>query len=131
MTLVKQIPLSTIIARATRIANSDLPVSKLPPTVDELFDDIVGLTTTPKISGPLYTAVTVTDPPPTPQTTFAVDVLDILTGAIPATTPAKVPSYTTTSPKTQLVSIKVPRVDEQRGAAFLANMKTLLEEKPE
>ncbi|KAK0515892.1 hypothetical protein JMJ35_001926 [Cladonia borealis] len=42
-TLGVTLPLSTFIARATELANDDLPHSTKPPTADELFNDVLGL----------------------------------------------------------------------------------------
>lgn len=141
-TLGVTLPLSTFIARATEVANNDLPRSRLSkPSMDELFHQVLGLdkvgvktsrgSFTPQItalpSAPLRMGVRSGLKKP--------DIIDVLTGTRPArgleSTPmisARVSTGTLLS--TNVVSLTVPKGEEQRARVFLERVKTVLQVEP-
>jgi hypothetical protein len=144
-------PLSTFIARATDIANDDLPISRnVKPTQDDLFNQILGLDAlvpktargsfTPQVSA-LPAPSSTTTPKPSKEITGTGDIIDLLIGTTAvrrvsssAHAPRSmdqvvVPSsaHTTT---TNLISVTVPAGDERRGRLFLGRVKAYLESEP-
>ena len=133
------LPLTTLIAHATKIANEDLPKSKTAkPTSDELFDAVLGLD---KVAGkqnsrgrfvPRVTGL----PPAVSQGPKASgfgkpDVLDILItkkSSAPRTKAAGGAAGIVSSPS--LFSVSVPKGDEKRGRVFLERVRALLEDDP-
>lgn len=133
------LPLSTFIARATELANEELPKSKTAkPSADELFNAVLGLDKVGKkySRGQFVPQVTAL-PPATVQSTRAPvfrkpDVLDILT--------AKKSSARSVKPATSgaagvvgplnVFSVSVPKGDERRGRVFLERVKSVLEVEP-
>ncbi|PVH93117.1 hypothetical protein DM02DRAFT_634819 [Periconia macrospinosa] len=130
------LPVSTFIARATELANDNLPRSQvLKPSADELFNAVLGLD---KVAGkssrgsfvPHVTAL----PPISLRATPAPkksDILDLLVGKKPATAKSSPLSSTpkVIGPVNEL-SISVPKGDERRGRVFLERMKIMLEAEP-
>ncbi|EKD12398.1 pyruvate dehydrogenase protein x component [Drepanopeziza brunnea f. sp. 'multigermtubi' MB_m1] len=132
-------PLSTFIARATDVANEDLPRQKgYTPSADELFNSILGLdkvssagvrgTFTPQISTVSSAA---------PQAKIAKspaksnDIIDILSGKKRATSPVLNGRPMPGLPDTvNVFSLSVPKGDEQRAQVFLDRVKTVLESEP-
>lgn len=141
-TLGVTLPLSTFIARATEVANNDLPRSKLyKPSADELFDQVLGLDkvgvkTSRGSFTPQLTAL------PSAPTRMSVrsglkkpDIIDVLTGARPAPGLGSTPSIfagasTGTLLSTNVVSVIVPKSEEQRAKVFLERVKTILQVEP-
>lgn len=132
------LPLTTFIARATELANENLPKSKTAkPTADELFNSVLGLD---KVSGKSSSrgnfVPQMTSLPPTtvgirPTSFKKPDVLEILAGKKPAARGAK----TTGGPAKVLgplnvFSVSVPKGDEKRGRVFLERVKAVLEAEP-
>ncbi|CAG8949414.1 hypothetical protein HYFRA_00005043 [Hymenoscyphus fraxineus] len=130
-------PLSTFIARATDVANDDLPRSKTyKPSSDELFNQVLGLN---KISSagvvrgnflPQITALPGSAPTKsTRPAAKSADIIDILSG----TTRRKIPTYSAKpgiSASVNVFSVKVPKGDEKRAQVFLDRVKTVLEGEP-
>ena len=131
-------PISTFIARATDVANDDLPRSKnYKPTADELFNQVLGFD---KVSvhgtrGSFLPQITAL-PGASPVARLAkpskkVDVIDLLVGKTKSSAnsfaPAPVPGI---SASVNIFSVKVPKGDEKRASAFLQRVKTVLEAEP-
>ncbi|OAL05878.1 hypothetical protein IQ06DRAFT_240290 [Phaeosphaeriaceae sp. SRC1lsM3a] len=134
------LPLSTFIARATELANEDLPKSKTAkPSVDELFNAVLGLD---KVSNnysrgqfvPQVTAL----PPATVSSTRAPvfrkpDVLDILTAKKASARGSKASAVGGTEAVVgplNVFSVSVPKGDEKRGRVFLERIRSVLEVEP-
>jgi pyruvate/2-oxoglutarate dehydrogenase complex dihydrolipoamide acyltransferase (E2) component len=139
-TLGVVIPLSTFIARATDVANDDLPRSALAKqSADELFNQILGLD---KVSSsgvrgnfmPQITAIPPTDLATMPRVASSrkADIIDLLTSKKTASRPkstlaSPLPGIAAT---TNIFSVSVPKGDEKRARVFLERMKSVLEEEP-
>ncbi|KAH7073327.1 hypothetical protein FB567DRAFT_597640 [Paraphoma chrysanthemicola] len=134
------LPLSTFIARATELANEDLPKSKTAkPSADELFNAVLGLDkiATKYSRGHFVPSVTAL-PPATVSSTRTTafrkpDVLDILTARKSATRASKAPSAGGAEGVVgplNVFSVSVPKGDEKRGRVFLERVKAVLEVEP-
>ena len=134
-------PLSTFIARATDVANDDLPRSKnYKPTADELFNQVLGLDKVTSANGtrgnflPQITAL----PGASPMASLAkasakkVDVIDFLSGKTksPASSISATKSAPEMSASVNVFNVKVPKGDEKRAQAFLQRVKAVLEGDP-
>ncbi|KAI9055293.1 hypothetical protein LZ554_000254 [Drepanopeziza brunnea f. sp. 'monogermtubi'] len=132
-------PLSTFIARATDVANEDLPRQKgYTPSADELFNSILGLD---KVSSAgvrgTFTPQITTLSSAAPQAKIAKspaksnDIIDILSGKKRATSPVlngrPMPGLSNT---VNVFSVSVPKGEEQRAQVFLDRVKTVLESEP-
>jgi hypothetical protein len=134
------IPLSTFIARATDVANDNLPRSKTyEPTADELFNEILGLDKVTSTNGfrgsflPQITALPETVPVSRPAKRHSekVDIIDILSGK--SKTQQKSLNNKASpglSATVNVFSVKVPKGDEKRAAVFLERVKAVLEGEP-
>jgi len=145
------LPLSTFIARASELANEDLPRGRSsPPTSGELFDAVLGLD---KVKGkqtsrgnyvPQVTVV------PTPsmaaslsaaaqeaQRRKKLDIIDFLAGkkvvggvgGVSASTPMSVGSSASGNAN-NVFSVIVKKGDEKRARVYLERVKTVLEQEP-
>ncbi|TVY24230.1 Pyruvate dehydrogenase complex protein X component, mitochondrial [Lachnellula hyalina] len=131
------LPLSTFIARATDVANDDLPQSKThKPSADELFNQVLGLD---KVSSlgvrgtflPQIMAFPQAAPATKPRKPAAksVDIIDILSGtAKPSKLASKPAPGMSTS--VNVFSVTVPKGDKKRAQIFLDRVKTVLEGEP-
>ena len=149
-TLGITLPLSTFIARATKLANSDLPRSAATTsTADELFHDVLGLNNiSSKTSRGTYAPQMVTLPSK-PCTESAgpqsqPDVYEVLTctsptraslidtGMQPAgiTALSKAEESTSKTESTNVFSVSSVKGDEKRAKVFLERMKTILQVEP-
>jgi hypothetical protein len=134
------LPLSTFIARATELANEDLPKSKTAkPSADELFNAVLGLDKVAKKYSRGHFVPQVTALPPSAISTTRApglrkpDVFDMLTAK-------KTPSRATQSRAVggaegvvgplNIFSVSVPQGDEKRGRVFLERVKSVLEVEP-
>ncbi|KAJ9643492.1 pre-tRNA nuclear export protein [Coniosporium tulheliwenetii] len=137
------LPLSTFIARASELANDNLPRSKASkPTADELFNAVLGLDKVGKTSrGHFVPLVTVLPPTPLASKTArkTPDIFDILSGkaipARPAKARAAAPPLAGAVPPADLAAINVfsvmaPKGDERRARVFLERVKGILEAEP-
>ena len=140
------LPLSTFIARATEVANDDLPRSSSSEiTADELFDIVLGFKTVgSKTSRGSFTPEVTALPPtpmasrrPPPKSTQRLDIIDILTGQPSATTrrqfpkpPSGIMAASAPGASTNLLSINVPKGEEKRAKVFLERVKTILQVEP-
>lgn len=141
-TLGVTLPLSTFIARATEVANDDLPKSKFSEfSADELFDQVLGLNKigvktsrgsfTPQItalpSAPLQMGARPALKKP--------DIIDILTGTKPApglgSTPSILAGASTGSlSSTNIFSVTVAKGEKKRARVFLERVKSILQIEP-
>jgi hypothetical protein len=133
------LPLSTFIARASDVANDNLPRSKsYKPTADELFNEVLGLDNVASSNGfrgsflPQITALPASSPAePSRLPSKNVDIIDILAGK---TRSPKVSFGTKSapglSPAVNVFSVKVPRGDERQAEVFLERVKAVLESEP-
>lgn len=143
-TLGVTLPLSTFIARATESANVDLPRSAATKqTVDELFNDVLGLNNvSTKTSRGRYMPQ-ITALPTKPFTERArprrqPDVYDILTGRSSTTASTKDPGVPPpgnmagpkTGESTNVFAVSASKGEEQRARVFLERVKTMLQVEP-
>jgi len=136
-TLSVTMPLSTFIARATDVANDDLPLSKNRKlTSYELFNSVLGLDkVSPKTSrGAFVPQITALPPmaPALPVKMKQPDIIDILAGRKKAA-PAPVPvAPTAGAGAVNMFSVIVPRGEEEekRAKVFLERVKTILQVEP-
>lgn len=131
------LPLSTFIARATELANEDLPRSKTAkPTADELFNAVLGLDKVGKNFSRGTFVPQVTSLPPTlvstrPSSFKKPDVLEILAGKKTAVrAPKAVGGAERVAGPLNVFSVSVPKGDERRGRVFLERVKAVLEAEP-
>ena len=149
-TLGITLPLSIFIARATELANSDLPRSATTTsTADELFNDVLGLNNISlKTSRGTY-APQIAALPSKPCTESAgpqrqPDVYEVLTGTSPTRAslgdtgmrPAgmmafsKTEESTSKTESTNVFSVSAMKGDEKRAKVFLERIKTILQVEP-
>jgi pyruvate/2-oxoglutarate dehydrogenase complex dihydrolipoamide acyltransferase (E2) component len=136
-TLGINVPLTTLIARASELANENLPLSKnRKPTADELFNSVLGLNkVSPKTSRGHYVPQ-ITGLPAGPAFTSQrsakkADVFDILTGK--PTGPKKAPKTLGAQSivaAQNVFSVSAPKGDEKRAQEYLERMKQVLEAEP-
>jgi hypothetical protein len=132
------LPLSTFVARATELANENLPRSKLAkPSADELFNAVLGLDNVAGRSSHGHFIPQVTALPPTSIASKRAlapkksDILDILAGK-KSSSKAKAPikGAAGVAGPLNVFSVSVPKGDEKRGRVFLERVKTVLEAEP-
>ncbi|KAF3063935.1 Pyruvate dehydrogenase complex protein X component, mitochondrial [Daldinia childiae] len=133
------IPLSTFVARATEVANDELPLpSNYKPTADELFNQVLGLDkASPKGSRGHYIPQISALPSPSftgvaPKPKKQVDIIDFLAGSAKASAPKprKTSSQAGISTGTNIFGLSVPEAEEKRAKEFLQRVKTVLEVEP-
>lgn len=132
-------PLSTFIARATEVANDDLPRSKsYKPSADDLFNSVLGLdkvTTSSGVRGSFLPQITAL-PSAAPRATFAKtpakqsDIIDILSGKKASPTRLAGKPLPGLSNTINVFSLTVPKGEEKRAQIFLDRVKTVLEAEP-
>ncbi|KAL8681747.1 MAG: hypothetical protein Q9186_002135 [Xanthomendoza sp. 1 TL-2023] len=141
-TLGVTMPLSTFIARATEVANDELPrPANQKSSNDDLFNQVLGLDkinlkTSRGNFMPQVTALptaTVFRAPSGPLK--RPDIIDILTGNPPRAAKSKIepssPSVMLDSaPATNVFSVNVAKGEERRAKIFLERMKTILQVEP-
>lgn len=143
-TLGVTLPLSTFIARATELANDDLPRSTATElTADELFNDVLGLNNVnTKISRGRYMPQ-ITALPTKPFTGRAglrrqPDVYDTLSST-PSTTastknaglpPPGIMAGSKSGESTNVFSVSAAKGEEKRARVFLERVKTILQVEP-
>lgn len=145
-TLGITLPLSTFLARATELANEDLPRSKPAPTADELFDDVLGLHKVGNNVSRGNYIPQITALPSRPMATGTVapgrkgeeaDVYDILTGRSAAPSarrvsvpPAGIMGGSKAGDSTNVFSVSAAKGEEKRARTFLERVKTILQVEP-
>jgi hypothetical protein len=129
-------PMSTFIARATDVANDNLPRSKTQALgADELFDQVLGLDKVTTASGvrgtflPQITALPSAAPSVPVKPAKQLDIIDILAGGSRPSTLARKP-VPGLSNSVNVFSVKVPKGDEKRAQVFLDRVKAVLEAEP-
>ncbi|KAH6627812.1 hypothetical protein F5144DRAFT_285126 [Chaetomium tenue] len=134
------LPLSTFIARATEVANDELPLpANYQPTADELFSQVLGLDKSGgrKVSRGSYvpqigTLASASALSPRAAPAKKADILDILAAkpkpAAKKTTTNVLPGPSSTGPN--LFSLQVPKAEERRARVFLERVKVVLENEP-
>ena len=140
------LPVSTFIARATEIANEQLPRTHT-PSADELFEQIlgfdkVGLKTSRGTFEPQFKSVA---PPEYPSKSASrkvskkqPDIIDILTkGSVGLRTSSKtdIPNLmglekSNGNAATNIFSVTVPKEEGKRAKVFLERVKTILQVEP-
>lgn len=131
------LPLSTFIARASEVANDELPLPVgYQPTADELFDQVLGLdkVTGPKVSRGSYIPQIAALPPASalpPAAKKKVDIIDLLAPSKPKQASAKkTPVVPGASTGPNVFSLHVPKAEERRAQVFLERVKLVLENEP-
>ena len=136
------LPLSTFIARATELANDNLPRSKTAkPSADELFNAVLGLDKVARTSSsrgrfiPQVTALTPTSLRVTKPVASKAkpDIMDILSGKKTRTRTSKAASVVAGEDvvtPVNVFSVSVPKGDERRARVFLERVKSELEVEP-
>ena len=143
-TLGVTLPLATFVARATELANGDLPHPGGPPTADALFHDVLGLS---KISSNASKGHYVPQMTALPNVPFASavepqrqpDVYDILTGNASSPVaahrgdempPPGIMADSNLGEATNVFSVNVTKAEEKRAKVFLERVKTVLQVEP-
>ncbi|KAH7065322.1 hypothetical protein B0J12DRAFT_31147 [Macrophomina phaseolina] len=130
------LPLSEFVARATELANEDLPRSKkAQPTADELFDAIVGVNNIPTTSRGHFIPEVSSPPSFAPKSARVPpksDIIDILSGkpAKPRAAKTAVPAASAIASPVNVFSVSVPKGEEKRATLFLERVKAVLEKQP-
>jgi hypothetical protein len=137
-TLGVHLPLSTFLSKATAAANAALPPKKLPPSADELFNDILGLPNAPRRASKGSFAPVISPLPSKGIASVEVgrsepDIYDVLTSSASVRVEAKKvggPREGIIAGGENLLTLKVPSAEEERAKVFLGRVKGLLEQKP-
>lgn len=134
-TLDIHLPLSTFIARASELANADLPLDKRrKPTADELFNSILGLDqVVSSKNGAYFPQITGLSTPSLLRSkpTKKPDIIDLLApkakkhAPVP---PASVPAGISTSDN--IFSVVAKDGEESRATEYLERLKLVLEKEP-
>lgn len=129
------LPLSTFIARASELANEELPLSaSRTPTADDLFNSVLGLDKVSRSSrGHYIPQVTGLSPlPPLPsRSAKKADIIDLLAPkAAKKAAPLVRPGAIGVSAGENLFSVVAKSGEEKRVAAYLERMKLALEKEP-
>lgn len=130
------LPLSTFIARASELANEDLPLSKNRiPTSDELFNSVLGLDkVATKTSRGHYTPQII-GLPPTPLRSAVPaakksDIFDMLTSKPAPKKTAKLAGAAGVVAPQNVFSVTARHGEEKRVQAYLDRVKLILEVEP-
>lgn len=134
-TLGTHVPLSAFISKATAAANAALPPRALPPSADELFNDILGLPNAPRRTSAGTFAPSFSPLHKSPALEVGksdVDIFDELLGGAATTVARKVaaPAQGIVAGGENVITLTVPPAEEQRARVFLGRLKNLLESTP-
>lgn len=129
------LPLSTFIARASELANEDLPARKgQKPTSDDLFNSVLGVSSIPRSSrGHFIPQITGISPPVPALPVRKPDIIDMLA---PRSVKGPVPKMPVAQPPMginadgNVFSVTAKNGDEARAAEYLERMKLALEKEP-
>ena len=127
------LPLSTFVARATELANENLPASKnQKPTAEDLFNSVLGLDAVPRSSrGHFLPNITSLGPAPFAPArarSSKPDIIDLLSSSAPVNKAARKTTQATAGPS--VFSVSAQSGEEKRAQEFLERMKLVLEEEP-
>lgn len=128
------VPLSTFIARATEVANGDLPRSAASaPSASELFDELLGAAPIKSTRGnyvPEINTVPLDEFESIDEDVSAsqeVDIIDILSGNVsPSYKSSYVEPKAPTASALNVFSLTVPVGEERRAKTFLDRLNTVL-----
>lgn len=130
------LPLSTFIARASELANEDLPASKArQPTADDLFNAVLGLDKVSKSSRghfiPQVTGLAPSQIAAPIRSTKKADIIDMLAPKRTSSTmkPLRMGAIGVTAGD-NIFSVTARNGEEQRAAEYLERMKMALEKEP-
>ncbi len=132
------LPLSTFVARASELANEDLPARKhFKPTADELFNSVLGLDQVDAHSSrgnylPEITALSPA-PPLRPRVAKKPDIIDILTAPKSRrgeVRPEDLPAALGVSAGDNIFSVTAKVGEEDRVTEYLERLKDALEKEP-
>ncbi|KAL1859258.1 pyridoxine biosynthesis protein [Paecilomyces lecythidis] len=126
------IPLATFLARATDVANDDLPrTASQKPSTDELFEELLGASPIQATRGDYIPEINAV-PAPTPAAASPVkeDIIDFLAGKVAKKTTASVSAPVAPGVAENVFSLTVPVGEERRAKAFLERIKTVLQVEP-
>lgn len=143
LTLGVTLPLSTFIARATKLANDDLPRSVVTrPSADELFNQVLGLNNvSTKISRgnylPQVTALPAKSFMERAGPRRQPDAYEMLTGTSSTASargvsvpPPGIIAGSKTGESTNVFSVSAAKGEEKRARTFLERVKTILQVEP-
>lgn len=121
------LPLESFLTAAAGAANNLVEQPPLPPTVDELFNDILGLPNVPSSRPSSFSPPELEPRPLRGGKKADVDIYDLLVGA----PEGQGPKGAVEPDGTNLLSLKVPAPDEERATEFLHMFRDLLQNNPE
>ena len=131
------LPLSTFLARASELANEDLPPSKkVKPTADDLFNAVLGLD---KVQGlkssrghffPEVTGVSPMPPIKSKRTAKKPDIIDMLAPKKPTKVKTPPPVAMGISAGQNVFAVTAQSGEKSRAREYLERMKFALEEEP-
>ena len=131
------LPLSTFLARASELANEDLPPSKqVKPTADSLFNAVLGLD---KVQGlkssrghffPEVTGVSPMPPIKSKRTAKKPDIIDMLAPKEPTKVKTPPPGAMGISAGQNVFAVTAQSGEKSRAREYLERMKFALEEEP-
>ncbi|KAF2721821.1 hypothetical protein K431DRAFT_284502 [Polychaeton citri CBS 116435] len=129
------LPLSTFIARASELANEDLPAGKRTPTQQDLFNAVLGLKSPPKISrGNYIPDVTglATTSLVAPKQQKKSDIIDLLAPKAKKVAPSSVrpAAIGVVADGANIFSVTAKAGEEKRVAQYLERIKLVLEKDP-
>ena len=130
------LPLSTFIARASELANENLPLSKSrQPTANDLFNSVLGLEkTAPSSRGHFMPQVTGLAPAPIAKPMRSAkrpDIIDLLAPKQAVRKAPKVlPGAVGVATGLNVFSVTAALGDERRASEYLERMKLALEKEP-
>lgn len=126
------IPLATFLARATDVANDDLPrAASQKPSTDELFEELLGASPIQATRGDYIPEINAV-PAPTPAAASPVkeDIIDFLAGKVAKKTTTSASAPVAPGVAENVFSLTVPVGEERRAKAFLERIKTVLQVEP-
>lgn len=134
------LPLSTFIARASELANEDLPARKnRKPTADELFNSVLGLNKPglPRVSRGNFFPSIIGIPPPAPAVSASSrsrakkdDIIDVLASKKQDVSRKQAAQALGISAGDNVFSVTVGNGEEERATEYLERVKMALEKEP-
>jgi len=125
------VPLSEFLARATDLANEELPRSAAQkPSADELFDEILGGEPITTSRGDYIPELNEVDAPVARTQPVQEDLIDFLAGKVSKKSSSPRVVLPVEEPAANIFSLTVPVSEEKRAKAFLDRVETLLTVEP-